>query len=181
MVLVVMVSPSDIEEGASRAALKETGGAYVMRFSTQHYGVYTDNLETSLNFYQDVLGFSTLFKAFADENGIPLKMAWVGNGQGIIIELIEQENYQAALAASACRNHIALRCPDMDTAVAGLKAKGIVMECEPFDAVLEFDRELVSAYDDTFASHGGSDVKLKVAFFRGPFGERFELMQDNIS
>jgi catechol 2,3-dioxygenase-like lactoylglutathione lyase family enzyme len=152
-----------------------------MRFCTQHYGIYTDSLETSLEFYQDVLGFSILFKALADENGVPLKMAWISNGHGIVIELIEQENYSAALAAGACRNHIALRCADMDLAVAGLKAKGVVMECEPFDAVLEFDRELVSAHDDTFISHSGSDVKLRVAFFRGPFGERFELMQDNLS
>jgi len=64
--------------------------------------------------------------------------------------------------------------------VAELKAAGVEMECEPFTAPLEFDRKLPAKYSDTFTACGESDVKVKVAFFRGPFGERFELMQDDL-
>ena len=151
-----------------------------MEVSTQHYGVYTDDLDVSLEFYTETLGFDHLFTAFADEDGIPLKMAWIQNKLGIVIELLEQENYNAAAAAVGCRNHIALRTADMEATVAELKKKGVVMECEPFTAPLEFDRPLLAPHADVFVDCGESNVKLKVAFFRGPFGERFELMQDDL-
>lgn len=151
-----------------------------MEISTQHCGIYTDDLDVSLKFYTDVLKFDHLFTAYADEDGIPLKMAWIRNETGIIIELLEQENYLAAEAAANCRNHIALRTADMEATVAELKEKGVIMECEPFTAPLEFGHPLPAAYADTFVACGESDVRLKVAFFRGPFGERFELMQDNL-
>jgi catechol 2,3-dioxygenase-like lactoylglutathione lyase family enzyme len=149
-----------------------------LHINTQHYGVYTDDLDESLRFYKEVLGFDVLFLALADEAGIPLKMAWIHHEGGITIELIEQANYQASPAAQACRNHIALRTPSMDAAVSHLKDNGVVLETEPFAPSLEFDRTLENP--STFISSGTTSVQLRVAFFRGPSGERFELMQDNL-
>jgi len=151
-----------------------------LKVSTQHYGVYSDDLETSIQFYTEVLGFELLFTALADEAGIPLKMAWVRNDSGIVVELLEYESYNAAAGAIGCRNHIALRTADMEATVAELKEAGVEMECEPFTAPLDFGKKLPEQYADTFTACGETDVKLKVAFFRGPFGERFELMQDDL-
>jgi lactoylglutathione lyase len=151
-----------------------------MHISTQHYGIYTDDIDASLTFYTDVLGFTHLFSSKADEAGIPLKMAWIRNEQGIVIELLQQANYNAKAGADNCRNHVALRVSDLDTTVAALKAAGIELETEPFEGDLDFDRSLPAAYQDTFIKKGERDVRLRIAFFRGPFGERFELMQDNI-
>jgi catechol 2,3-dioxygenase-like lactoylglutathione lyase family enzyme len=151
-----------------------------MDISTQHYGIYTDDIDASLAFYTDILGFTHLFSSEADEAGIPLKMAWIRNDRGIVIELLQQANYNARAGAEKCRNHVALRVDDMDATVAALKAAGVELETEPFDPPLDFDRPLPFAYRDTFAKGGERNVQLRVAFFRGPFGERFELMQDNI-
>jgi len=151
-----------------------------MELGTQHYGVYSDDLDKSLEFYREVLGFKRLFTAYADEDGIPLKMAWIRNDYGVIIELLQQGDYLALDPAANCRNHIALRTADMDATVAELMGKGIVMEAGPFAATLDFDQEIPEAYRDTFVASGTDDVMLKVAFFRGPYGERFELMQDNL-
>jgi catechol 2,3-dioxygenase-like lactoylglutathione lyase family enzyme len=145
----------------------------------QHYGVYCDNLDVSVDFYTNVLGFKVLFKADADENGTPLKMAWIKHPGGIVIELLALEGYKASVAALNDRNHLALRTPDMDAAVTALKAAGVQMEVDPFDTGLAFDREL-GADKDTYTTCNASGVMLKVGFFRGPSGERFELMQDNL-
>jgi catechol 2,3-dioxygenase-like lactoylglutathione lyase family enzyme len=150
-----------------------------MDISTQHYGIYCDDIGTSLRFYVDTLGFRHLFSADADENGVPLKMAWVRHSGGIVLELLQLEGYPAKEAALADRNHIALRVKDMDVAVASLEEAGIGLEVEPFDPPLGFDRPL-GLDADVYTDCNNTGVQLRVAFFRGPSGERFELMQDNI-
>ncbi|MDR1016735.1 MAG: VOC family protein [Coriobacteriales bacterium] len=150
-----------------------------MDISAQHYGIYCDDIEASVKFYTEVLGFDVLFRANADEAGIPLAMAWIKHPGGIVIELLGLEGYKSSEAANQDRNHIALRVKDMDAVVADLKAHGIAMETEPFDTALEFDQPL-GANADVYAACNDKGVTLKVGFFRGPSGERFELMQDNI-
>ena len=68
----------------------------------------------------------------------------------------------------------------MDEFVAFLGEKGVVREAGPFDPPLEFDRPLAAENDDVFTTYGDSGTQLKIMFFRGPGGERFEVMQDNI-
>jgi catechol 2,3-dioxygenase-like lactoylglutathione lyase family enzyme len=148
-----------------------------MDISTQHYGIYCDDLQKSVEFYESVLGFKTLFKADADEDGVPLAMAWIKHPNGIVIELLALEGYNPKAAAGNDRNHIALRVSDMQSTVSAIKAAGIEMEVEPFDTALEFDRDIDKS---VYVKCSDAGVTLKVAFFRGPSGERFELMQDNI-
>lgn len=57
--------------------------------------------------------------------------------------------------------------------------EGIAIEAGPFDPPLEFDRPL-GADDDLFTVFGDAGTQLRIMFFRGPGGERFEVLQDNI-
>ena len=79
---------------------------------------------------------------------------------------------------------------DKPLKMAWIKGMGIVfelLECEdksieagPFDPPLEFDRPLADGDSDVFATYGTAGTQLRIMFFRGPGGERFEVVQDNI-
>ena len=75
---------------------------------------------------------------------------------------------------------MALRVDDMDGFVAHLAERGVAVEAGPFDPPLEFDRPLAGGDSDVFAVCGDAGAQLRIMFFRGPGGERFEAVQDNI-
>lgn len=151
-----------------------------MELSTQHSGIYCRDIEASIAFYTDVLGFELLFESLAIEGDKPLKMAWMRHPGGTVVELLEQEDKTPLEAAAVSLNHLAFRVPDMDAAVAHLLEHGVEMEAGPFDPPLDFDRpcELEGEVFETCSAKG---LNMRIAFFRGPGSERFELVQDNIS
>ena len=116
----------------------------------------------------------------AMEGDKPLKMAWVKSADGVIAELLEQEDKSTIDAAGACLNHVAVRVASMDDIVARLEERGVAIEAGPFDALCEFDRPLEDADGDVFQVYGEGGAKLKIMFFRGPGGERIEAVQDDI-
>ncbi len=151
-----------------------------VKLEFQHAGIYCRDIEESLAFYEDVLGCRLLFRADAMEGDKPLKMAWV-KGLGMAFELLEAEDKASCDAAAQDSNHIALRVDDLDAFVAHLEGKGIAVEAGPLDPPLEFDRPLAEEDADLFVKHGAAGTQLRIMFFRGPGGERFEVLQDNIA
>lgn len=151
-----------------------------MELSNQHAGIYCRSIEESIAFYTDVLGFELLFESLAMEGDKPLKMAWMRHPGGIVVELLEQEDKTPLDVAAVSLNHLAFRVPDMDAAVAHLREYGVEMEAGPFDPPLDFDRscDLEGEVFETCSERG---LNMRIAFFRGPGSERFELVQDNIS
>ena len=119
-----------------------------MRIGLHHYGIYCRDIEESIAFYVDVLGFKHLFSTMAMEGDKPLKMAWVKSADGVIAELLEQEDKSTIDAAGACLNHVAVRVASMDDIVARLEERGVAIEAGPFDALCEFDRPLEDADGD---------------------------------
>lgn len=150
-----------------------------MELGFHHVGVYCRDIEESVSFYEDVLGCRLLFKADAMEGDKPLKMAWV-KGAGTVFELLECEDKATCDAAAQTNNHLALRVSDMDAFVAHLGEKGVAIEAGPFDPPMEFDRPLSDEDSDVFSVYGDAGARLRIMFFRGPGGERFEVVQDNI-
>lgn len=150
-----------------------------MELGFHHVGVYCRDIEESVSFYEDVLGCRLLFKADAMEGDKPLKMAWV-KGAGTVFELLECEDKATCDAAAQTNNHLALRVSDMDAFVARLGEKGVAIEAGPFDPPMEFDRPLSNEDSDVFSVYGDAGARLRIMFFRGPGGERFEVVQDNI-
>ena len=151
-----------------------------MDLTLQHAGIYCRNLEESLAFYQDIFGCKLLFRTNAMEGDKPLKMAWM-KGLGTAFELIECEDKSTCDANAQSLNHPALRVANMDEFVAFLKGKGIAIEAGPFDPPLEFDRPLDAEDANVFDTFGPAGAQLRIMFFRGPGGERFEVLQDNIA
>ena len=149
-----------------------------MELTLQHAGIYCRDIDESIAFYEDVFGCRLLFRSDAMEGDKPLKMAWM-RGLGTAFELLECDDKATCDAAAGCLNHLALRVADMDAFVAHLGEKGVEIEAGPFDPPLEFDRPL-GVDDDLFAVCGAGGTQLRIMFFRGPGGERFEVLQDNI-
>ena len=150
-----------------------------MELTLQHAGIYCRDIDESVAFYEDVLGCRLLFRSDAMEGDKPLKMAWM-RGLGTAFELLECDDKATCESAAACLNHLALRVADMDAFVAYLSEKGVEIEAGPFDPPLEFDRPLNDRDDDLFTTCGAGGAQLRIMFFRGPGGERFEVLQDNI-
>ena len=151
-----------------------------MEMGFQHVGVYCRDIDESIAFYEDVFGCKLLFRSNAMEGDKPLKMAWI-RGIGTVFELLECADKLTCDAANTCLNHLAVRVNDMDEFVAYLGEKGIAIEAGPFDPPLEFDRPLAGEDADVFTTYGDAGAQLRIMFFRGPGGERFEVMQDNIA
>ena len=144
-----------------------------------HGGVYCLDIEESISFYES-LGFRVMFRSNAMEGDKPLKMAWVKAADDCIIELLEQDDKEPVKAASITPNHIAMRTDDIDAFAAHLQELGIEIEAGPLDPPLEFDRPLAPEDASTFVKYGDAGAQLRIMFFRGPSGERFEAVQDNI-
>ncbi len=147
---------------------------------SQHIGIYCRDIDESLAFYTEKLGFEHLFSSEAMEGDKPLKMAWIKGWQDVVIELLEQEDKATVDAAGSCLNHLSVRTDDMDEFVSLLNAQDILIEAGPFDPPLEFDRPLSNENKTVFVSCGDKGTQLRILFFRGPSGERFEVMQDCI-
>ena len=150
-----------------------------MELTLQHAGIYCRDIDESIAFYEDVFGCKLLFRSDAVEGDKPLKMAWM-RGMGTAFELLECEDKATCDAAAGCLNHLALRVADMDEFVAFLGEKDVAIEAGPFDPPLTFDRPLDVEDGGLFAVHGDGGTQLRIMFFRGPGGERFEVLQDNI-
>lgn len=150
-----------------------------MNIGMHHSGVYCRDIAQSIAFYTDVLGFKHLFSTVAYEGDKPLKMAWIKSVDGVIVELLEQEDKAPLDATAQSLNHLAVRIDCMDTLVDRLGLYGIAIEAGPFDAVCEFDRPLDACDDDVFQVYGPQGLKLKIMFFRGPGNERIEAVQDD--
>lgn len=151
-----------------------------MDLTLQHAGIYCRDIDESIAFYQDVFGCRLLFRSDAMEGDKPLKMAWM-KGLGTAFELLECEDKSTCDAAAGDLNHLALRVADMDAFVAFLNEKGVAIEAGPFDPPLEFDRPLAPQDAELFTTYGDAGTQLRIMFFRGPGGERFEVLQDNIA
>ncbi|HEX3011246.1 MAG TPA: VOC family protein [Syntrophomonadaceae bacterium] len=145
-----------------------------------HIGIYCNNIEESIKFYEEVLGFHLVFKSEAMEGDKPLKMAFIKHKTGFFIELLEQENKSSMASTLISPNHLALRTDDADAMAEILKKYQVSFECEPFTAPIQFRAVLDERDSDVFTECSANGVKVRIFFFRGPNNERIEVMADNI-
>ena len=119
-----------------------------------HIGVFVSDMERSMKFYMDNLGFES---QGIDDLGAT-KIGFLKNG-GCIIELVCHETYSNPPTRGII-DHICLEVTGIEELVEELKAKGVAME-----------NDASVGYSDKI--RGG----VKNIFFRGPDGERIELME----
>ncbi len=146
----------------------------------QHVGIYARNLEESIDFYRDVLGFEHVYSTNAMEGDKPLRMAWIRNSKGVVIELIEQEDKTCIDGTGIGNNHMTFRIDDMDAFVKHLGDHGIEIEAGPFPAAMPFGKSLSEDERSMFRECSDEGAELNIMFFRGPGNERFEVLQDNV-
>jgi lactoylglutathione lyase len=120
-----------------------------------HICVYTRDIQESLKFYTETLGFKLIHQTELQSG---FKFVLVRKGS-CIIELLEPKDVaRSRQRSTGVIDHIALEVADINKAFEQLKAKGI-----SFHMPVTEDPNLF----------GG----VKIAFFRGPSGEIFELFE----
>lgn len=119
-------------------------------YGVSHLGILTKSTKISKDFYCNILGFQH-FRSYRDETR-ELTFLKLGN---IIIELIyKKDNDLNELDGTV--NHLAFKVDDIQRAIEELKEKGI-----------KFESNAPILLDEKY-----------IAFFRGPFGEKLELVQE---
>ena len=132
-----------------------------------HIGIYVTDLEKAIKFYEEVLFFDFLFKLQNGSDGLKIAMVQLEN---CFVELLEPPTDREALlpkdkvveGANSTINHFAVLVNDIFEAREHIESFG-------------YEFETRGVYD--VPNFGSENLDLKVAFFRGPNGERIELFQ----
>lgn len=117
----------------------------------EHIGIMVSDLDRSLPFYHDILGLKVR-EVRKRDNGPDLAFIEVG---GVEIELIAG-SANPYHKGDGIVNHFAFRVADLDAALAHLRAHGV---------------EVISPQPIVVDEH------MRVAFFRGPDGEKLEFVE----
>lgn len=118
-----------------------------------HIGLYIKDVERSIKFYEEVLGFTMIHRFTSLEGNL---MAFMKSGN-LIIELIQHVQWMDR--KDGLFDHIAMEVDNIETVSAQLEAKGIVFEAP--------------IYLDSLVTEAG----VKYQAFRGPDGEHLEIYQ----
>ena len=121
-----------------------------------HVAITVRDMERSVGFYRDLLGFDVLGQLLLNEG--TFKIVYLRSG-GACVELFEFRDHDAETAVGVPDTvggfkHVALQTDDVDAVAARLRAAGTVFTVEPTDAP------------------GG----VRLAFFRDPDGNLLELV-----
>lgn len=122
----------------------------------EHAGIMVKNLEESISFYTDIIGFQLLGRL--DHPNGQIKIAFIGteDAEGTQIELLE--GYNNSLPAEGKVHHLALKVEGLESEVARLKEAGVRF----------IDKEITTLPNGS-----------RYMFFEGPDGEWLELFETN--
>lgn len=127
----------------------------------EHIGIMTDDLQRSVEFYTDVLGFSISMNMEMEDAGLSVIFV---EKDGSKIELMKYKNVPKRPAGVELKiggysiplnDHITFSVDDIEATVADLKKKGVVFSLEPLQL------------------EGG----MKLASFKDPAGVLIELVE----
>ena len=121
-----------------------------------HVAITVRDMERSVAFYRDLLGFDVLGQLLVNKGR--MKLVYLRSG-GAYVELFEYRDHDAETAVGVPDTvggfkHLALQTDDVDGLAARLKAAGIEFTLDPLDA------------------EGG----VRLAFFRDPDGNLLEIV-----
>ena len=123
-----------------------------------HIGIFVKNLETSLDYYIEKLGFERTCDYLYKATPRDARIAFVALGT-LVIELIENgDDFSANNRESS--NHIAMACRDIEATRKALEERGIVFEEDTVTSLMDF-----------------GENGCRFAMFRGPDGERLEIQE----
>lgn len=102
-----------------------------------HVAIVVPSLDAALAFYQGVLGIVPLRVMVFPSEGVQIAVMPIGGAQGSAIELLEPTNPDTGVARFLAAHgpglhHICLEVPDIDRALAELRAAGTdVLDAAP--------------------------------------------------
>ena len=117
-----------------------------------HAGIRVKDLDRSVAFYKDILGFTLGRYNELDKGDSITRIRFMDHGS-FSIELVEDAEYTQQPGKRQI--HLAFYADDYDATLATMRAAGVVFES-----------------DDPRIAMGG-----RIIFFAGPDGERLELME----
>ena len=102
-------------------------------FEIDHLGIAVESIENALRFYVDQLGMSISGRETVEHEKVHVAMLPAGESR---IELLEPSDPDSTIANFLAKrgpglHHVALRVPDLNTAVANLQASGARILGEP--------------------------------------------------
>ncbi|MBN2852795.1 MAG: VOC family protein [Clostridia bacterium] len=125
----------------------------------EHIGIMTDDIEASKNFYMSLLDFEFDYEKQIDlQDGNTLKIAFIRLND-LTIELLENSTPGAGKSGNdgAC-DHFTIKVKNLDFIQKQMESRGVIFEQQP--------RKIQN-------NKNGAQI----SFFRGPSGERIELME----
>jgi lactoylglutathione lyase len=124
-----------------------------------HIGIYTKEMDKSIHFYSDILGFVMMWEGIVDHPTGKVKAAVMGFGN-CVIELVRPVDLDRVNNSAGPVQHLALKVKDLEAMITELRAQG-------FDFTTEGLEFLPTFY-----------IGIKHAFIYGPSNERIELVED---
>ncbi len=126
-----------------------------------HVSLRVSDMDRSLAFYRDILGFSPKTSFLLDD----LRFAMLETGHGVYIELVEMKQPVQPVGESEVFWHLALRTDHLEKSLEAAISSGfeITVPIRPLDLLNDVTEK---------------PWLVRVAFFRGPDGELIELLED---
>jgi lactoylglutathione lyase len=122
-----------------------------------HIGIYTSDINRSVQFYTGILDFEKFSECVLEENGGPVKLAFLRNGN-LTLELIEFA--RPFHRGDGLIDHFAIASEGIEAVCEKLKSRGIVFETKEI------------GYAANVLENGCKGI-----FFRGPDDERIEIVE----
>jgi GTPase len=122
---------AELADAVGRASVRPTSSRHA-RSSIDHLGIAVQSLEDSIRFYES-LGLAVAHRESVASEKVDVAMLPVGESR---IELLQASSPDSPIAKFVDKrgpglHHVALRVPDLNAAVAGLKASGARLLNEP--------------------------------------------------
>mgnify|MGYP002622979136 FL=1 len=119
----------------------------------EHIGILAKNMDESIRFYSEILGMNLVERVWLNEQ-VELAFLSFPGQESVQVELVGRD--PSAVAEEGIVNHLALTVDDIDAVISKLKQHG-------YDISDEYPRTILDGR--------------KIAFFKGPSGEKLELFQ----
>jgi len=124
-----------------------------------HIGVYTKDVDKSIEFYTRILGFQKEWRGIVDHPSGRFDVALIKLGD-CMIELVRPADLGRVADAPGPVQHIALKVSDLEKVMEVLRGKGIDFQNEGLETLTTFRNGI------------------RHCFLYGPSGERIELAEE---
>jgi len=119
----------------------------------EHIGILAKNMDESIRFYSEILGMNLVERVWLNEQ-VELAFLSFPGQESVQVELVGRD--PSGVAEEGIVNHLAITVDDIEAVISKLKQHG-------YDISDEYPRTILDGR--------------KIAFFKGPSGEKLELFQ----